>query len=165
MRSPVAPILRPGLLNSVYRTLGVVVLLAALGACGSSGGDDIVVAGDEGCSYGGPRTFAAGPVTVALHLTGLGHNELTLARLEEGHSYAELETYLEEAADPITERPIWVTEIVTLELEHVSGEREGISEEIDVSAGTYALICIDHQGFAGAGPTARAIAEISVSSS
>jgi hypothetical protein len=123
-----------------------------------------VVAGDEGCSYGGPTTLDPGRVTVALHLTSLGHNELSVARLEEGHTNSELEAYLEQAANPITERPTWLTEIVTLELEHDGGEREGVSENIDLSEGTYALICIDHQGFAGAGPTAKSIAAISVAS-
>jgi hypothetical protein len=150
--------------NRSRHALSVVVLIAVLGGCDSSGGDDIVVAGDEGCSYGGPTTLDAGPVTVALHLTSLGHKELSVARLEEGHTYPELETYLEQARDPITERPTWVTEIVTLELEHDAGEREGVSEDIDLPEGTYALICVDHQGFAGAGPTAKAIAAISVAS-
>lgn len=136
------------------------MLAAALSACASSGGDDIVVAGDD-CSYGGPTTLEPGLVTVALHLTSLGHNELILASIEEGHSYPELEGYLEEAAEPITEQPTWITEVVTLELEHADGEREGISKSFDASEGTYALICIDH--WAGAGPTAKAIAEISVS--
>lgn len=136
------------------------MLIGALSACDSSG-DDIVVAGDD-CSYAGPTTLEPGPATVALHLTSLGHNEVILASLEEGHSYSELVAYLDDATDPINDRPTWITEIVTLELEHGSGEREGISEDFDASEGTYGVICVDHWG--SAGPTARAIAEISVSS-
>jgi hypothetical protein len=132
-----------------------------LTACASSAGGDIAVAGDD-CSYSGPTTLEPGPATVALHLTSLGHNQVIVASLEEGRSYQELAAYLGEAADPINDRPAWIAEIVTLELEHGSGEREGISEDFDASEGTYALICVDHWG--SAGPTARAIAEISVSS-
>jgi len=113
-----------------------------------------------------PFTGPAVPVHPgnALHLTSLGHNDLILAALEEKHSYSDFEAYLEESPDAITERPSWVTEIVTLELEHGGGERDGISEELDFPEGTYALICIHHRGFAGAGPTAKAIGEITASS-
>ncbi|HEX6301213.1 MAG TPA: hypothetical protein VF148_12170 [Acidimicrobiia bacterium] len=75
------------------------------------------------CSYGGPTTLEPGPVTVGLRLTSLGHNEVILASLEEGRSYPELVAYLDEAADPVNDWPTWITEIVTLELEHGSGER------------------------------------------
>jgi len=157
----VAPAHRPVLLNRTSRALCIFALIMALTACDSSAGGDIVVAGDD-CSYGGPTTLEPGPVTVALHLTSLGHNEVIVARLEEGRRYPELVAFLDEAADPINDRPTWITEIVNLELEHGSGEREGISEDFDASDGTLALICVDHWG--SAGPTARAIAEISVSS-
>lgn len=35
------------------------------------------------------RTLDAGPVTVALHLTSLGHNELILGALEGSHRYSD----------------------------------------------------------------------------
>lgn len=156
-----APACRPAPLSRASRALSVFALITALTACDSSAGGDIVVAGDD-CSYSGPTTLEPGPTTVALHLTSLGHNEVIVASLEEGRSYQELAAYLGEAADPISDRPAWITEIVTLELEHVIGEREGISKDFDAPEGTYALICVDHWG--SAGPTAKAIAEISVSS-
>jgi len=134
-------------------------LLVALSACAASGGTDIVVAGDEGCSYLGPATVDTGPVTVALHLTSLGHNELTVAKLE-GHTYSDLADYLDAATDPVSDRPPWITEVITLELEHDGGEREGVSDEVDLDPGEYALICVDHQGFAGTGPTAVALASV-----
>ena len=46
------------------------------------------------------------------------------------------EANLEESPEAITERPSWVTEIVTLELEHGGGEGVGISEELDLPEGT-----------------------------
>ena len=51
-----------------------------------------------------------------------------------------------------------------MDLGHGGGERDSISEELDLPEGTYALTCIDHWGFAGAGPTAKAIGEITASS-
>ena len=143
------------------RVVGPAILLALLNACAASGGTDIVVAGDEGCSYSGPATVDAGSVTVALHLTSLGHNELSVAKLEDGHSYTDLVEYLDASSDPITDRPPWVTEVITLELEHTGGEREGVSEDVNLGAGEYALICLDHQGFAGTGPTAVVLGSVS----
>jgi hypothetical protein len=117
------------------------------------------VAGDD-CSYQGARTFDVGDITAALHLTSLGHNEVSIVRLEEGRTYPELVTYLEQAADPITDRPPWTSQVFQLELLHEAGEREGESGTFTATQGTYAVICIDHQG--SAGPTAQAIAEITV---
>lgn len=163
MPSAVAPARRPVLPSRASRALGIFALITALFACDSSAGGDLVVAGED-CSYSGPTTLEPGPATVALHLTSLGHNEVIVASLEEGRTHPELVAFLDEAADPINDRPTWITEIVTLELEHHGGEREGINEDFEASEGTYSLICIDHWGFEGAGPTARTIAEISVSS-
>ena len=84
----------PAVVNRACRALSVVVMAATLSACGDPASNDIVVAGDD-CSYAGPTTLDAGPVTVALHLTNLGHNELILAALEGGHSYSDVEAYLE----------------------------------------------------------------------
>jgi hypothetical protein len=70
--------------------------------------------------------------------------------------------YLAAAVDSIHGRPSWVTAVITLEPEHDGGEREGISEGVDLVAGEYALICVDSQGFADTGPTAVALAPVSV---
>jgi hypothetical protein len=54
----------------------------------------------------GLTTLDAGPVTVALHLNSLGHNELILAGLEERHSYSDFEAYLEESPTPSPNGPV-----------------------------------------------------------
>jgi hypothetical protein len=84
-------------------------------------------------------------------------------RLEEERTYSELVTYLEQVADPITDRPPWISEVFQLELLHEAGEREGKSGTFTATEGTYVVICIDHWG--SAGPTAQPIAEITVTSS
>jgi len=137
-------------------------MLLILGACAASGSADLVVAGDEACSYSGPTTVDAGPAAVILQLSSIGHKGLTLAKLEDGHNFSDLADYLDTAVDPITDRPPWVTEVVSLELEHNGGEREGVSEEVTLVAGEYALICVEYQGFAGSGPTATALAPVLV---
>ena len=163
MPSQPAPAPRPAFLARVLCTSSVFVLVTALSGCGGSGTEDIVVAGDD-CTYQGPTSFEPGPVTVALHLTSLGHNELAVVRLEPGHDYSELEGFLDQAADPVTNRPSWISEVVTIELKHEAGERIGDSELVTMSEGTYALICIDYWGFAVDGPSATLIGELTVAS-
>jgi len=104
--------------------------------------------------------FDAGEIPAALHLTSLGHNELSIVKIEQEGTYSELVTYLEQAADPVTDRPLWVSEVLHLELLHEAGEREGETGTVTATEGTYAVICIDQWG--SAGPSAQAIAEITV---
>jgi hypothetical protein len=148
-----------GGLSGVARVLGAALLAVGLSACGGSGQEQILVAGDD-CSYQGAMTLDEGEITAAMHLTSLGHNEMSIVRLDEERTYPELVTYLEQAADPITDRPPWISEVLHLELLHEAGEREGESGTFTATEGTYAVICIDQWG--SAGPTAQAIAEITV---
>lgn len=155
------PASRPVSSSGVARVMGAALLAVVSSACGGSGQEQILVAGDD-CSYQGAMMFDEGEVPTALHLTSLGHNELSIVRLEQERTYSELVTYLEQVADPVTDRPPWISEVFHLELLHEAGEREGESGTFTATEGTYAVICIDHWG--SAGPTAEAIAEITVTS-
>lgn len=153
------PASRPVSSSGVARVLGAALMAVGLSACGGSGPEEILAAGDD-CSYQGASTFDEGEITAAIHLTSLGHNEMSIVRLDEERTYPELVTYLEQAADPISDRPSWISQVFHLELLHEAGEREGESGTFTATEGTYVVICIDHQG--SAGPTAQAIAEITV---
>ncbi|HUF95668.1 MAG TPA: hypothetical protein VMO52_06260 [Acidimicrobiia bacterium] len=150
-----------GFANSLIVGLALVVSLT-----GCTDGEDnlpeMVVRGD--CSYQGVSEVSAGSVTMVLQTTSLGHLTLSALKLAAGRDYSEVVAYYE-ATDTIPEPPAWTEEVAFLELRHEGGEGVGESRSFEVVEGQYALVCIDHQGYAGAGPTALPVAEISVSDS
>lgn len=151
-----------GFANPLIVGLALVVSLA-----GCAGGEDNVpemLVRGEGCTYHGVTEVSAGSVTMVLQASSLGHITLSALKLASGRDYSEVVAYYE-AADTIPEPPAWTEEVAFLELRIEGGMGGGESRSFEVSEGQYALVCIDHEGYTGAGPTARPVAEISVSDS
>ena len=154
--------LMSGFANPMIAGLALVVSLTGC-ADGEENLPEMVVRGED-CSYHGVSEVSAGSVTMVIQASSLGHVTLSALRLGDGRDYSEVVAYYE-ATDTIPEPPAWTEEVAFLELRIEGGEGAGESRSFEVSEGQYALVCIDHQGYTGAGPTARPVAEISVSDS
>ncbi len=125
----------------IGRTAALLVVLTTFMGCGSDDPEVMTVSMME-CVYQGPRSMDAGDARITLTLHGLGMAGVSLLELGEGRTYDDLEDHFESVDAKWEERPPWTTSRALLRAsdETVSSR----STTITLSAGSYALVCIDY---------------------
>lgn len=114
-------------------------LLLLLVACGQVDPVLMPVSMPE-CIYQGPSSMREGDARVSLTFNGIGESGVALVELAGEGRFDELTAHFE--ADPRwSERPSWVSPVVELRLD--SGG-EGVQETVALSAGSYAVVCIEY---------------------
>jgi hypothetical protein len=124
-------------------TLVIIANLATLLLAACTSGDDGIEDGvlsitfdGESCTYEGPTTLKAGPVTLLFHNESEGLADLALARITKGKTIQDMEDYVGE--EPSTKpAPDW-TQWITLEKVDPG---ESLTQEEVLDPGIYTMGC------------------------
>jgi hypothetical protein len=112
-----------------------------------------VVLSDNGCTFGGPSQIGSGPVALKMTNQTNGHFNLDLWKLDEGHSYGELDAHIKEeqrraaAGEPELGHPTFAA---LIRQESVASGTE-VKNIPRLTPGTYGFVCI---ALANSGPGA-----------
>lgn len=117
-----------------------VAMAVSLAACGQNAEPEIVA---RGCSYSGPETMSEGTIPVAFRVTGLGSYGLLILEIESDRTFEELEDYYSDNEDPVDNPPVWVRTIALLDAGDLFDE-ESASENVSLTAGEYAVVCVNY---------------------
>ncbi len=126
-------------------TLATFVTTVVVAACGGgdAGGEMCLTLTDDGCSYEGDETPAAGMFTVEVENQTAYFGAFALAAIAEGSTIDDLQPFLEQArkqfrqSGTLPDLPAFYTQVVRV------GAASGKSSVLpaDVTAGRYALMC------------------------
>lgn len=125
-------------MRTVLRLLSVSLLVVT--ACGQVEPVLLPVSMPE-CIAQGPDSMREGSVSVSLTVNGLGEARVDLLELTGGHSYEDLT----DAVAVQGQVPEWAIGVLSLELGPSEGV-DGVSDEVRLDEGEYAIACLDDAG-------------------
>lgn len=111
-------------------------------ACSASDTSEMVVNANS-CAHEGPETMIEGDIRVSVSMSGLGNAGVSIVRLDEEKTLADLVAYHEQTPDAVENPPGWIETQVTMRI----GDRyaaTGDSQTIALTPGEYVVLCLDY---------------------
>lgn len=111
------------------------------------------------CTYQGTTSMEEGEISLSLGLNGIADAGAILVELAGDNTYDDLVRHID-VSDDLSDLPNWVETVIDLRLSDFEGV-EGVESSTNLSAGSYAVICVDYPYEEGA-PLVRLAAPLEV---